>query len=102
MTIKQRKENNPKKIFDPVLFWDAEEIDIEKHAGYIIGRILDYGDVKDIKNLRQIYTDDKIIEVVKKRRNLMPQTAKFWALYFNIPLKEIACLRMYYQKMAQK
>lgn len=96
MTEQKIKKNHPKAIFNPVLFWDAEDIDIERHAGYIIARILDYGDEKDIKTLRAIYPDEKIIESIKKRRGLMPQTAKFWALHFNIPLKEIACLKMYY------
>ncbi|MEO0292622.1 MAG: hypothetical protein ABIN61_00170 [candidate division WOR-3 bacterium] len=102
MKVKESKENNPKKIFNPVLFWDAEDIDVEKHAGYIISRVLDFGDEKDIKNLRKVYPEEKIIEVIKRRRNLMPQTGKFWALYFNIPLKEIECLRKYYRKMEQK
>lgn len=102
MKIKQSKENNPKRIFNPSLFWDAEDIDIERHAGYIISRIIDFGDGEDVKTLRSIYPDEKIIEVIRKRRNLMPQTAKFWAVYFNIPLKEIACLRTHYQNMQQK
>ena len=99
MRVKQKKEVNPKEIFGPVLFWDAENIDIEKHAGYIISRILNFGDEKDIRELRSIYPDKKIIEVVRKRRSLLPETGKFWAVYFKIPLKEIACLRMYYQKI---
>ncbi|MEW6609018.1 MAG: hypothetical protein AB1414_16495 [bacterium] len=95
---KRMMETNPKAIFNPVLFWDTEDIDIEKNAGYIISRVLDFGDEKDIKILRTLYPDEKLIEVIKKRRGLMPQTAKFWAVYFNIPTEEITCLKMYYPK----
>ena len=92
------KKTHPKEIFNPVLFWDAENIDVERNANYVIARVLDYGDEKDIKALRITYPDEKLIEVIKKRRGLMPQTGKFWAVYFKIPHEEIACLKMYYQK----
>jgi hypothetical protein len=39
---------NIKSIFNPVLFWDAEHIDSKKNAGYIISRVLDLGDIKDV------------------------------------------------------
>lgn len=92
------KKNNVKSIFNPALFWDAEDIDIKKHAEYIIARVLDYGDEKDIVVLRSMYSDKEIINVVKKRRGLMPQTGMFWAVNFKIPPGEIACLKMYYHK----
>lgn len=95
----KQKKPEPKEIFSPVLFWDAENIDFKKNASYIIARVLDFGDEKDIKILRSIYPDEKIINVIKKRRGLMPQTAKFWALYFKIPFKEIECLKKCYRKM---
>ncbi|MDI6767925.1 MAG: hypothetical protein QME52_13975 [Bacteroidota bacterium] len=87
------KENNPRNIFNPVLFWDAEDVDIENNSDYIIARVLDYGDEKDVKAVRSIYSNEKLIEVIKRKRGLMPMTAKFWAAYFQIPFEEIACLR---------
>jgi len=94
----QLKSRDPRTIFNPVLFWDAKQIDVEKHALYIISRVLDYGDESDIRDLRALYPDEKLIEAIKRRRGLMPQTGKFWAVYFNIPLEEIACLRRFYQR----
>jgi hypothetical protein len=102
MIKKIPKISNLKDIFDSNLFWDAEDIDIERHAAYIISRVLDYGNEKDLKILRGIYPDEKLIEVVKKKRGLMPKTAKFWSVYFKIPIKEIECLKMYYQKKQLK
>jgi len=74
-----------KSIFRPSLFWDAEEIDVLKHAGYVIARILDYGNEKDIKKLLEIYPKEEIIRIVKTRRGLLPK------------VREVACLRKYYQ-----
>jgi len=89
---------NIKALFRPSFFWDADEIDADKHAAYVIGRILDYGDFDDIAVLRKLYPDEKIIEVVRTRRGLIPQTGKYWAVKFNIPFNEVSCLRKYYPR----
>ncbi|MFH0925530.1 MAG: hypothetical protein V1872_07860 [bacterium] len=88
------KDMNPRKIFNPVLFWDVGEIELEKHADYIIKRILEYGDENDLKALRKIYSDKMIIKVVKTKRGLSDKTRFFWMLYFHIPLEEITCSKM--------
>jgi hypothetical protein len=82
------KLRDVKLIFDPTLFWDAEAIDAERHADYIIARVLDFGDEKDVKRLREICSDDELIKVVRTRRGLLPITKRFWSVYFNIPLRE--------------
>jgi hypothetical protein len=87
-----------KSLFRPTLFWDADEIDSVQHAAYVIARVLDYGDVNDVRVLRGLYPDRKIIDVIISRRNLLPRTGKFWAVKFNIPVTEIPCLRKYYPK----
>ena len=79
---------NAKLIFDPTLFWDAENIDTGRHADYVIARVLDFGDEKDVKRLREIYSDDELINVIRTRRGLLPITKRFWSVYFNIPLME--------------
>ena len=82
------KLRDAKLIFDPTLFWDAEDIDIGRHADYIIARVLDFGDEKDVKRLREIYSDDELINVIRTRRGLLPITKRFWPVYFNIPLRK--------------
>lgn len=86
-----------KSIFPSFLFWDAEEIDLSKHAGYIIARVLDYGNEKDIKKLLDIYPREEMARVIRTRRGLLPKTGKYWAIKLNIPLTEVACLKRYYQ-----
>jgi hypothetical protein len=92
------KKPDIKSKFRPSLFWDADEIDAVQHAAYVIGRVLDYGDVEDVAVLREMYPDEKIIEVIRTRRGLFPQTGKYWAIKFNIPFNEVSCLKNYYPK----
>ncbi len=53
---------------------------------YFIARVLDFGDEKDLKTLREIYADKKLIGVVRKRKGLLSMTRRFWSVYFNITL----------------
>jgi len=75
--IKMNSIKDAKRLFDPTLFWDAESVDLEQHADYIIARVLDFGDEKDLKTLREIYADEKLIGVVKERRGLLSMTRRF-------------------------
>ncbi len=92
------RPGNARKIFDPSLFWDAEDIDLDKHAGYVISRVLDFGNEQDVKAILEIYGKEEIIRVIKSRKGLLPKTGKYWAIKFNIPVREVACLKKYYQK----
>ena len=92
------KSVDVKTLFRPSLFWDADEIDPVRHAAYIIGRVLDYGDEKDVARLMKMYQKEEIISVIKTRRGLFPETGKYWAVKFDIPLSEVACLSKYYPK----
>lgn len=87
--IKMNSIKDAKRLFDPTLFWDAEAVNVEQHAEYIIARVLDFGDEKDLKTLREIYADNKLIEVVRKRKGLLSMTRRFWSVYFNITLPEL-------------
>jgi hypothetical protein len=84
--IKKDDIKDAKRLFDPTLFWDAESVDIEQHADYVIARVLDFGDEKDLKTLRALYTDNKLIGVVKKRKGLLSMTRRVWSVYFKIKL----------------
>lgn len=92
------KKTDIKSLFRSTMFWDANEIDPELNAGYVISRVLDYGDIEDIQVLKRVYSNDRIRDVVRKRRGLFPKTGKYWAVKFNIPFQEVACLRKYYQE----
>ena len=51
-----------------------------RHADFIIARVLDYGDEKDLKRLRSIYSDDflrsspvKGVDIDLKRSKELPR-----------------------------
>ena len=81
---------DPKSYFGPGLFWDTEEIDLIKNADFIIARVLDFGDQKDLKKLRDLYQDDKLVEVIRNKKGLHPMTRRFWSVYFNLPQQDQA------------
>ena len=76
-------------------FWDTEfeMLDKQKNKNYIISRIYCYGDLKDIKWIKENYTQEEIKEVAKKSRNLKPIVANYLRQQYHLAKEEMA----YYQ-----
>jgi hypothetical protein len=74
--------NKRKKVikFRPELFWDVDPktIDPKKHAQYIIERILDFGQDKEVRWLWHFYPKQMISYTVKNSRVIFPQTKTLW------------------------
>ncbi|MEO0116758.1 MAG: hypothetical protein ABIK97_04340 [candidate division WOR-3 bacterium] len=68
------------------LFWDVkrDKVEINRHASFIIRRVLDFGNVKALNWLRNTYPPSRIREVIQKKRGLAPKTLTFWTEYFKI------------------
>src|SRR3989338_10403853 len=68
--------------FRPTLFWDVDPrtIDSDKHARYIIARILDFGNDHEVKWMWHQYPKRTIRSVVERSRGLHPQTRALWSL----------------------
>ena len=77
------------------LFWDfdIEKIDLKKDREFIIERILKYGLPEQVNWLLDNYTEKLIVEVIKKSKNIDKKTANYWAIHFQIPKKNILCLK---------
>jgi hypothetical protein len=77
------------------LLWDTpiENISIEKNKQYIIERVLEYGSLSDDKWLKEVYSIDEIIEIIKKSRKISLKTANFYSIIFNIPQNQIECFK---------
>lgn len=78
-----------------LLFWDAnlEIFDPTAYPRYTIERVLEYGDQEAVAWMRQMFTEEQILDVIRTDRNLTPLSANFWALLFNIPAREVVALR---------
>ena len=68
--------------FRQALFWDTKpsNINTKKNAQYIIERILDLGNDKEVKWLYHFYNKALLKKVVSKSRSLMPETKNLWTL----------------------
>lgn len=68
--------------FRQSLFWDVDTktINPKKHAKYIIERILDFGNDKEVKWLFQHYPLKSIKKVTEESRVLHAKSKSLWSL----------------------
>lgn len=74
-------------------FWETDlaRIGARRYESYIIERVIEYGDDRAIRWLRQNYTPTQIARVVRTSRVISPNTANLWALTLEIPRGKIKC-----------
>ena len=79
-------------------FWDVkfEELEVKKHAFLIIKRVLDRGNLGDIRWLVKTYGKDAIKEVVMETKDLARPTGNFWADMFDLDKSKLLCLQKPY------
>lgn len=78
-----KKKTTPPKIkFRQSLFWDVDPKTIhpKRHARYIIERILDFGNDKEVAVMYKTYPHKLIADVVSKSRVLHKSTRSLWQL----------------------
>ena len=68
--------------FRQALFWDTnpKNIDVKKNAQYIIERILDFGNDKEVNWLYHFYDTSLLKNTVAKSRSLTPETKNLWTM----------------------
>ncbi len=86
-THTNKKSNNKKKgirsiRFRQSLFWDVDTktIDTEKHAKYIIERILDFGNDKEVRWMYRTYSHNLIRDALKTSRVIRKKSKTLWEL----------------------
>lgn len=79
--------------FSKHLFWDTkiEDIDMEKHAPYVVQRVLEYGLMEDWKLLRSYYGLKKIAETAMNLRELEPRALSFIAAISKTKMEDYRC-----------
>ena len=75
------------------LFWDVDiaSIDPEKHASYVIERVLSLGTMDDFKLLKLHYGKSKIKQTAQMLRYMDERVLHFCSAYFGIPITEFRC-----------
>ena len=94
----KQKEKTKLPEFLRSYFWDVafEELDIKTHSILIIKRVLDRGNLRDIRWLIKTYEKDVIKKAVMSTRDLARPTGNFWADIFDLPKNQVACLQKPY------
>lgn len=66
----------------PTLFWDTnpKDIDAKKNADYIIERIADFGNDKEVRWVLDFYDKRILQKVISHSRSLRPRTKTLWTL----------------------
>lgn len=78
------------------IFWESEP-EIGKHDQYIVERIMDFGDTKQVRWMRQNYADTKLAEFLKKSKVLSAKSANYWSIKLAVKKELVACLSRPYQ-----
>jgi len=61
---------------------DPESLDLSRHATAIIERVLEMGDLQDVRWLQHRYTGTTIAQVLTLSKGLSPRSRVFWNLWF--------------------
>lgn len=77
------------------IFWDTpmRQIDPQKHADFIIQRVLEYGDKDDWQTIKKYYSLKQIKDAACSDRNLSKKSANFWSLILSIPKNKLLCFK---------
>ncbi len=75
----------PGMQFRSTLCWDTDpkKLDIQKHARYIIGRIMDFGNDDEVRWMRKNYSKQLLAEVCRTSRELHASSRTLWTVLTN-------------------
>jgi len=75
------------------LFWDVDKstLDIEKNKRLIIDRVLQLGDLAELRYIFNLYGKEVISTEVKQIGYLDPKTLEFVSSYFAIRKEDLKC-----------
>lgn len=81
-------------------FWDVDfpKLSKKNHSKFIIERILEYGDEKAVKWMRNNFKLNEIKDVLCKSRRLSQKSANFWQFIFNLNKNKILCFKKSFQE----
>ena len=81
-------------------FWDVDfsKLNKEIYTSFIIERILEEGDEKATRWIRDNFDTVQIKNVLFNSKNFSPKSANYWQLIFNLKREKILCLRKSFQK----
>ena len=81
------------KKLDPAYFWDVDlsRLDAEKSKRLIIERVVNLGNLDEIRFISEYWGDGEIKEIICNLNFLDPKTLNFVSLLFDIPKEKFKC-----------
>lgn len=81
------------KALSDHLFWDVNrnEIDPEKHASWLTGRVLEYGRWTDWQILVSEFGKPRLAEFAQGLRTISPKNLAFCCAWFQLPKSAFRC-----------
>ncbi len=78
------------------LFWDVDPktIDPKKHARYVIERVADFGNDKEVSWVFHQYSKRLLRNVIARSRCLRPRTKTLWSLLLKTENKKASSKRL--------
>lgn len=75
------------------LFWDVDPytVDAEKHAAFIVDRVLQMGTLEEFKAIIAYYGKKRIGTIATQLRYMDKIVLQFCITYFNIPKEKFRC-----------
>lgn len=79
-------------------FWDVkfEDLEMDKNKHLIIKRVLDRGEINDVKFIIKNYGIEEIKNIVLTARDLARPTGNFWADILDLNKDQLPCLQKPY------
>lgn len=95
--MKQKGPTQPPEFLRPY-FWDIdfEKLDIQNNRYFVLKRVLDRGNLTEIRWLVRTYGKDEIKKVVMETRDLARPTGNFWADLLGLDKNQVPCLQKPY------
>ncbi|GAP72893.1 hypothetical protein SAMD00024442_5_7 [Candidatus Symbiothrix dinenymphae] len=86
--------------FSKYLFWEmnVSTLDMDKHAAWIVERVLDYGSWSDVKLIRDYYGMEKLREIAMGIRSMHPESLSFIATVTHTPENQFRCYELLQSK----
>ena len=81
------------KQINQAYFWDVslDKLDESKSKRLIIERIINFGNLQEIKQLIAYFGKDEVTKTICKLNYLDPKTLNFFSLVFRIPKTKFKC-----------
>ncbi|PIV58266.1 MAG: hypothetical protein COS14_10520 [Bacteroidetes bacterium CG02_land_8_20_14_3_00_31_25] len=78
---------------NPIYFWDVNflKLDEKKSKRLIIERIVNFGNLNEIKLIINKYGKEEVIHTICNLNYLEPKTLNFFSLFFKISKKNFKC-----------